>query len=152
MIDRMAEDTHPHLELELGGLHEPVLDPVDGFWHRSALVRAWWITRPYRTDYPLELAARIFRETDRLARERGATAIFLAPNQNYGSPRGDRYLLDELFTRQGLTVIDADFGYHPLQDDVQPRRSVDAPPRGPGHRLAPRRARPPVSGLTRRSG
>jgi hypothetical protein len=120
MIDRMAEDTHPHLELELGGRHEPVLDPVDGFWHRSALVRAWWITRPYRTDYPLELAAKIFRETDRLARERGATAIFLAPNQNYGSPRGDGYLLDELFTRQGLTVIDADFGYHPLQDDVHP--------------------------------
>ena len=118
MIDRMAEDTHPHLEL--GGRHEPMLDPVDGFWHRSALVRAWWITRPYRSDYPLELAARIFRETDRVARERGATAIFLAPNQNYGSPREDRYLIDELFTRQGLTVIDADFGYHPLQDDVHP--------------------------------
>jgi len=118
MIDRMAEDTHRHLELVDG--HEPMLDPIDGFWHHSALVRAWWITRPYRTDYPLELAAKIFRETDRLARERGATAIFLAPNQDYGSPRGDRYLLDELFTRQGLTVIDADFGYHPLQDDVHP--------------------------------
>jgi hypothetical protein len=117
MIDRMAEDTHRHLEF-VG--HEPMLDPTDGFWHHSALVRAWWSTRPYRTDYPFELAAKIFRETDRLARERGATAIFLAPNQSYGSPRNDQYLLDELFTRQGLTVIDGDFGYHPLEDDVHP--------------------------------
>lgn len=117
MIDRASEETHPHLEF-VG--HEPVVEPLDGFWHHSALVRAWWLARPYRTDHALELAARIFRETDRLARERGARAVFLAPNQDYGTPRGDEYVIDELFTRQGLTVIDADFGFHPLQDDVHP--------------------------------
>jgi len=117
MIDRASEETHPHLEF---AGREPVVEPLDGFWHRSALVRAWWLARPYRTDHPLELAAQIFRETNRLARERGAKAIFLAPNQNYGSPRGDQYVMDELFTRQGLEVIDADFGFHPLQDDVHP--------------------------------
>jgi hypothetical protein len=117
MIDRASEETHPHLEF-VG--HEPVVEPLDGFLHHSALVRAWWLARPYRTDHPLELAAQIFRETDRLAGERGAKAIFLAPNQNYGSPRGDQYVIDELFTRQGLTVIDADFGFHALQDDVHP--------------------------------
>jgi hypothetical protein len=117
MIDRLQEDTHPHLEL-VG--REPVLEPQDGFWRHSALAHAWWLTRPYRSDYPFELAAKIFRETDRLARERGATAVFVAPNQSYGSPRRDRYLLDELFTRQGLTVIDADFGFQPLQEDVHP--------------------------------
>jgi len=120
MTDRMAEETHPHLELVD---HEPVLEPVDGFWRRSALVRAWWMLRPYRSDDPLQLAAKIFRETGRLAQQRGAKAIFLAPNQFFGSPRRDQFLLDELFTRQGLTVIDADFDYHPLQDDVHP----DAP-------------------------
>ena len=120
MIDRMAEDTHPHLEL-VG--HEPVLEPVDAFWRRSALVRAWWMARPYRSDEPLKLAGEIFRETGRLAQERGAKAVFVAPNQFFGSPRRDQSLLDELFTRQGLTVIEADFDYHPLQDDVHP----DAP-------------------------
>jgi hypothetical protein len=117
MIDRMAEDTHPHLEF-VG--HEPVVDPVDGFWQRSALRRAWWMQLPYRTDHPLDLSAQIFRETDRLARERGAKAFFLAPNQIFGSPRCDQHLLDQLFMRQGLSVIDADFDYHPLQDDVHP--------------------------------
>ena len=120
MIDRMTEDTHPHLEL-VG--HEPVLEPVDAFWRRSALVRAWWMLRPYRSDAPLNLVGEIFRETGRLAQERGAKAIFVAPNQFFGSPRRDQSLLDELFTRQGLTVIEADFDYHPLQDDVHP----DAP-------------------------
>ena len=79
--------------------------------------------RPYHSNAPMDLAAKIFHETSRLAQERGAKALFLAPNQMWGSPRGDEYVLDELFRRQGLTVIDADFDYHPLQDDVHP----DAP-------------------------
>jgi hypothetical protein len=120
MIARMAEDTHPHLEF-VGS--EPVLQPVDGLWQRSALARAWWMLRPYHSNAPMDLAAKIFHETSRLAQERGAKALFLAPNQMWGSPRGDEYVLDELFRRQGLTVIDADFDYHPLQDDVHP----DAP-------------------------
>jgi hypothetical protein len=117
MIDRAAEDTHAHLEF-LGD--EPVVTPVSGFWQDLHLARAWRNALPYRTDYPLELAAKIFRETDRLARERGAKAFFLAPRQVPGATRGDQYLLDELFTRQGLTVIDAEFGFVPIPDDVHP--------------------------------
>ena len=117
MIDRMDEGTHATMEL-IG--HEPVVAPLHGFWQDLRLAREWRSVRPYRTDYPLQLAAAIFRETDRLARERGAKAIFIAPRLNHGEPRGDQYLLDELFTRQGLTVLDADFGFVPLPDDVHP--------------------------------
>jgi hypothetical protein len=116
-VDRMAEPTHPHLAFVD---HEPVLEPVHGLWQDSALLHSWRSMRAYRSDHAFELAAQIFRETDRLARERGARAVFLAPNEDFGSPRKDAYLVDELFAQQGLTVIDADFDYQPLLDDVHP--------------------------------
>jgi hypothetical protein len=117
MIDRLQEDTHPHLRFVDD---EPVLDPVHGFWQDLRLARAWRATQPYRTDGPYELAATIYRETDRLARAHGAKAFFVAPNQAWGRPRPDQAVIDELFTRQGLRVIDADFDFVMMPNDVHP--------------------------------
>jgi hypothetical protein len=117
MIDRSEEDTHRHLRFFD---HEPVLEPLHGFWQDLRLARAWRAMQPYRTDAPYGLAATIFRETERLARERGIKAFFVAPNQGWGRPRPDQAVLDELFTRQGLRLIDADFGFTMLPNDVHP--------------------------------
>jgi hypothetical protein len=117
MIDRLEEDTHRHLHFVDD---EPVLDPLHGFWQDLRLARAWRATQPYRSDAPYELAATIVRETDRLATQRGIKAFFLAPNQGWGRPRPDQAVLDELFTRQGLRLIDADFGFVMMPNDVHP--------------------------------
>jgi hypothetical protein len=117
MLDRLEEDTHRHLRFVD---HEPVLEPLHGFWQDLRLARAWRAAQPYRSDAPYELAATIFRETDRLSRERGAKAVFLAPNQGWGRPRPDAAVLEELFTRQGLRLVDADFGFVMMPNDVHP--------------------------------
>jgi hypothetical protein len=46
----------------------------------------------------------------------------VAPSLGFPTPRADAELLDELFTRQGLTLLDVDIGNTPLLNDVHPDR------------------------------
>ena len=38
-------------------------------------------------------------------------------------PRGDAYVIDQLFTRQGLSVLDVDVGSERLPKDVHPAQA-----------------------------
>jgi hypothetical protein len=69
---------------------------------------------PYRDEASIELTGEIFRQTARLARSRGARALFVTPQLGYGRPRGDGYLVDDLLTRQGLEVVDPDWDFEPV--------------------------------------
>ncbi len=125
MLWRLSEYDHPHLGFD--GL-EPKVVPVS-FLHDLRLERMRKNLISYRDE--LALAAKIFRETARLAHERGAKAIFVAPRFNDQDPREDRYLIDELFAQQGLTVLDTSFGYQAIVNDNHPdapsqRRLADA--------------------------
>jgi hypothetical protein len=86
---------------------------------------------PYRRDDAYGLVAEIYRRTDRLARARGATALFVAPQFNHDSPRRDQWMVDELITSQGLRALDVDFGFEVIPGDNHPntastRRLADA--------------------------
>jgi hypothetical protein len=116
MLARMNDDTHPHLVFD--GV-EPRVVPVDGFFRELRLARVWREVVRYRDDSTLELAARIFRETDRLARAHGARAVFVAPGC-WAAGRPDAYLVDELFAQQGLEVVDPSWALEHLPDDFHP--------------------------------
>jgi hypothetical protein len=121
MAVRMTNDDHPRLELD--GL-VPKVVPAHGFFHDLHVAQVERLLLPHPGDGALRMAARIFRETDRLARERGAKAVFVAPRFDSQEPRGDAYLIRELFTDQGLTVVDVDYKFEPLPDDGHPNAAA----------------------------
>jgi hypothetical protein len=126
MVPRMEEDTHPRLVFD--GV-EAKLEPSRGFWHDMHLAAAWRWLVPYRDDGVIQLAARLLKDEERMAQARGAKPLFVAPR--FGPTRVDQYLFDELFTQQGLDVVDVDFRWEQLPGDSHPnpvstRRLADA--------------------------
>ncbi|MEO6420942.1 MAG: hypothetical protein ABIP39_16130 [Polyangiaceae bacterium] len=125
MLWRLSDNDHPHLGFD-GPL--PKVVPL-GFWTDLRIEKIWKNVIPYRNELALE--AKIVRETARLAEERGAKAIFVAPRFNDQNPREDAYLVEQLFVQQGLTVVDTSFGYQSIAYDNHPdaaseRRLADA--------------------------
>jgi hypothetical protein len=117
VIERLSRYDHPHIVFD--GV-EPRVVPTDGAWDQLRIFRLSRELVEYHTDETFALAAQIFRETARRAAERGASALFVAPGIGYVPPRGDRYVLDELFTRQGLACVDTDIGFEPQPGDWHP--------------------------------
>lgn len=118
LIRRVAWVDHPQLAF-LGD--EPrVTPPAPGFLDDLRLVRLVRDVLPYRSEAAIELTGRVFRETARLASVRGARAVFVTPWLGEGWPPGEGYLIDELLVKQGLTVVNPDFGYQPLPGDRHP--------------------------------
>src|SRR5262249_3337372 len=77
MLLRLQTPDHPHLAF-LGT--EPIATPpAHGLLGDLRLGQLWRSVVPYHDDSVIALAAKIFEQTDRLARERGAKALFLCP-------------------------------------------------------------------------
>jgi hypothetical protein len=119
VLTRMEFDDHPHVVFDGLQVKAVPTNPLFASWRLKEL---WRDKIEYHDDSVLALAAKMYRETDRLAREHGARAIFVAPSLGFPTPRADAELLDELFTRQGLTLLDVDIGNTPLPNDVHPDR------------------------------
>jgi hypothetical protein len=129
LVNRVAWVDHPQLAFD--GDEPTVTPPHPGFASDLRVVRLLRDVLPYRDEASIELTGKIFRETARLASLRGARAIFVTPWLGKGWPPGEGYLIDELLVKQGLTVVNPDFGYIPLPIDKHPdaactRRLADA--------------------------
>ena len=127
MVDRLARIDHPRVVFE--GLEAKVMPPDVG-WRRFHLVQAFYGAFEYRDEETIARAAEVLRATARLAHERGARPLFVAPFLGVG-PRQDGYLIDALFRAQGLPVIEPDIQYVRLPGDYHPnaastRRLADA--------------------------
>jgi hypothetical protein len=119
LVDRVGWIDRPRLAFDAD---QPVVSPAwPGFWRDLRVIRVLNDLLPYRDEASIELTGEIFRQTARLARARGARALFLTPHLGRGRPRGDGYLIDDLLSRQGLEVVDPDWAFEPLEPgDVHP--------------------------------
>ncbi len=117
MVWRMTLDDHPHVVFD--GVTPRLVSP-HGFFHDLHLSQAARGIFEYRDDTALETAKAIFRETARMSLARGAKPFFVCPSFGYPEPRGDRWILDELFTNQGLACLDVDVGDDPIPGDNHP--------------------------------
>jgi hypothetical protein len=122
LVDRVGWDDRPRLAF---AGDQPVIGPPrTGFWGDTRVVRIVTGLLPYRDEASIQLTGAIFRQTARLARSRGARALFLAPQLGRERPRGDAYLVDELLVRQGLEVVDPDWEYETLPGDNHPNAAA----------------------------
>jgi hypothetical protein len=120
LVDRVGWFDRPRLAFDRD---EPVVSPPrPGFWRDLRVVRVVTELLPYRDEASIELTGEIFRQTARLARTRGARALFVTPQLGRGGrPRGDAALIDELLSRQALEVVDPDWVFEPLEPgDLHP--------------------------------
>jgi len=129
LVDRVGWVDRPRLAFE--GEQPVVSPPRPGFWRDLRVVRLATDLVPYRDEATVALTGEILRQTARLARARGARALFVTPRPASGRSRGDSALLDELLVRQGLEVVDPDWRYETLPGDIHPnaaatRRLADA--------------------------
>jgi hypothetical protein len=119
LVDRVGWVDRPRLAFD--GDEPIVSPPAPGFWGDMRLVRLARDLLRYRDEAAILLTGAIFRQTDRLARAHGARALFLTPAlEGPRRPRGDRYLIDELLVKQGLTVVDPDWRFEPIPGDGHP--------------------------------
>ncbi|HEY3815742.1 MAG TPA: hypothetical protein VGL81_01145 [Polyangiaceae bacterium] len=120
LVDRVGWFDRPRLSFDGD---EPVVSPPrPGFLRDLRLTRVVSGLLPYRDDAAVELTGAIFRQTARLARTRGARALFVTLHLGRGKrPRADADLIDALLTRQGLEVVDPDWVFEPLEPgDLHP--------------------------------
>jgi hypothetical protein len=117
LVDRVAWPDHPRVAFEDHAVR--VTPPTGSGWDDLRLLRLAREVLPYRDEAAIQLTGEVFVETARLARERGARALFLAPYLGRG-PRDDRYLVDELLVKPGLTVVDPDWRFEPIRGDGHP--------------------------------
>ncbi len=127
MVARLERVDHPRLFFDGD---EPKLEAPD-FIQGLRLTQALRESFGFHREWAIETTAAVFRQTARLARERGARAIFVTPHLQRYWPRRDSYFVDELLVRQGLTVVNSDFGFEPIPGDNHPdaastRRLADA--------------------------
>jgi hypothetical protein len=120
---RLDSDSHPQMVFHDDTFS--LVPPPHPFWKRLHLaqVATDLVTYDPHADETLALAAKIFKATADRARARGAQVIFVGPR--FGEPRGDAYLIDELFTQQGLPFLDVDVGSDRLPNDVHPTQAGD---------------------------
>jgi hypothetical protein len=121
ILSRMRLDTHPTIRFD--GDAFSVVPPARPAWRDLHLLQVAADVIPYQpaADETLELAANIFKATADLGNARGAKVIFVGPR--FGEPRGDQYVIDEIFTRQGLDILDVDIGAERLPNDVHPAQA-----------------------------
>jgi hypothetical protein len=115
-VDRLERVDHPRVVFD--GVTPRVVPP--SFVEELRLSQAFREALTYRSDAAIAATGEVLRQTARLAKERGARAIFLAPHLRTTWPRGDGYLIDELLVRQGLTVVSPQFGFEPIPGDNHP--------------------------------
>jgi hypothetical protein len=118
LVDRVGWVDRPRLAFD--GDEPVVRAPQPGFWRDLRLTRVVTDLLPYRDEASIELTGAILLHTARLARARGARALFLAPHLSAERPRGDAYLVDQLLVRQRLEVLDPDWDYETLPGDNHP--------------------------------
>jgi hypothetical protein len=129
LVDRVGWVDRPRLAFEGD---QPVVSPSrPGFWRDLRVVRLATDLLPYRDEPSIELTGEILRQTARLARARGARALFVTPRLERERSRDDSALIDELLVRQGLEVVDPAGPYETLPGDNHPdaaatRRMADA--------------------------
>ncbi len=121
ILSRLRLDTHPTIRFD--GDAFSLVRPAHPAWRDLHLLQVAADVIPYQpgADDTLELAAKIFKATADLGNARGAKVIFVGPR--FGEPRGDQYVIDEMFTRQGLDFIDVDIGAERLPNDVHPAQT-----------------------------
>jgi hypothetical protein len=121
ILSRMRLDTHPQIRFD--GDVFSVVAPAHHTWRDLHLLQVVADVIPYQpdADETLALAANIFKATADLGHARGAKVVFVGPR--FGEPRGDQYVIDEMFTRQGLDFIDVDIGAERLPNDVHPAQT-----------------------------
>lgn len=106
-IKRNVDPWRPRLTLGPGGALERV--PPAGGPRLARLLGQL----PYHGDEALRVTAAILRATARAAEARGALALFVVTN--YGpaclaAERGEPWVVEELFVRQGLAFVRVDLG------------------------------------------
>jgi hypothetical protein len=120
LVDRVGWADRPRLAFDGD---EPVVSPPHpGLWRDLRVARVVSELLPYRDEASIELTGEIFRQTARLARTRGARALFLTPHLGERPrPPGDARLIDELLTRQHLEVVDPTWVFEPIEPgDLHP--------------------------------
>lgn len=121
LVTRVGWDDRPRLAFE--GDVPVVSPPTMSFWRDLRVVRVVTDLLPHRDYASIELTREIFAQTTRLARQRGARAIFVTPQLGRSRP-GDAYLVDQLLVRRGLDVIDPDWHYETLPGDSHPNANA----------------------------
>ena len=127
MVNRLQATDHPRLLFD--GDEVKLVSP--SFIQSFRLTQAFREVFDYHAEWAIETTGEVFRRTARLATERGARALFVTPYLGCNWPRADGYLVDELITRQGLTVVNPHFGFQGIPGDNHPdaastRRLADA--------------------------
>jgi hypothetical protein len=127
MVNRLEAVDHPRLVFD--GDEVKVAPP--GFFQSLRLTQAFRESFDFHAEWAIRTAGEIFQRTARLARERGARAVFVTPYLGCNWPRADGYLVDELLVRPGLTVVNPHFGFQGIPGDNHPdtastRRLADA--------------------------
>lgn len=115
MVDRVAWVDRPRLAFEG---HEPRVTPAaPGPWDDLRLVRLARELRPWHEGDAAALTRRIFEETERRARARGARAIFLVTHAEGAWSDADRSLVSEVLGG-GEDVVEVP--YAPIPGDGHP--------------------------------
>jgi hypothetical protein len=104
-----------HQRLVFAGDEPTLVSP--GFVQGLRLTQVFRELSNFQAEWAIETTAEVFRQTERLARERRARAIFVTPYVQDGWPRRDGYLIEELLVRQGLTVVDPRFGFERISGE-----------------------------------
>jgi hypothetical protein len=116
LVNRLERVDHPRLVFD--GVEAKLVAP--DFVQNLRLTQAFRESLDFHPEWAIKTTEEVFRQTARLAKERGARAIFLTPYLGTNWPRGDGYLVQELLVRQGLTVVDPNFGFEPIPGDNHP--------------------------------
>lgn len=118
LVERVSWTDRPRLRFEGGA---PLVGPPStGFWEDLRLVRVVKTWLPFRDDAAARLVGEIFRQTDLLARQHGARALFVVPRFDDGCRRVNGRVVDDLLVSRGLTVVDPAWDYRPLPQDEHP--------------------------------
>jgi hypothetical protein len=116
LVDRYERFDHPRLVFD--GEMPRNVPPT--FLQGLRLTEALRGCFGYREEGAIQTTGEIFQRTARLAKGRGARALFVAPYLGAGWPRVDGFLVEELLVRPGLTVVDPRFGFEPIPGDNHP--------------------------------
>jgi hypothetical protein len=121
LVERVGWIDRPRLAFD--GDRPTMSPPHPGFWRDLRVVRVVTDLAAIRDEASIELTGTILRQTARLARERGARPLFLAPRLGHRS-RADADLVDALLVRQGLDAVDPDWDCETLPGDNHPNAAA----------------------------
>jgi hypothetical protein len=116
LLERVQRVDHPRLVFD--GVEPKLVAP--GFLESTRFAQAFRELFSYDAEWAIQTTAEVFRQTVRLANERGARAIFVSPYLGTNWPRGDGYLVDHLLVQPGYAVADQRIGFEPVPGDNHP--------------------------------